>query len=547
MPRRKRRRPLLEDFNLLSGYPGFREAESKANDTPGSAPSRYDPPGVAGPSPKESSVPSIRAIESDVPVSAPRSGRSRTSSPSVPPPVEAIDAPLVSAVLDPLGAISDLSEGLSTGLEDLQDTKELDRRTLGNPSLEEIIRAGAEDRLGTNKAGKITTPRTRKASRRLRNPIPGLDPEQTRVLNTILGVGLKSGADYEELLAATETGLVESTLKNYTNQEETDADSLGWRQERTSIYGNGPQGPTNVKASARRFFEELKTDPGAQSAATPGLMAQAAQGSAFPERYDEEEAVAKPLLNTFLKRAKTAKRLGLPLPGVGRVGRTPKAQEEVSGRVPSVVYIGKKAENKFGLDVGENPAFDTVDPVHKEGSFHYQTDPKGRGLAIDVSGEADKLAAFNKWVARKWGGGLAELFYDPGINIDEGQPTEPIGGHDTHVHVAVDAPGSDFTGGYNSGGSAVGSQAAALVASGAPVGQVSEAVKAANEPMPIPLSPIEPPLAVGPILPDSLEEVGESGGAESGPNQGEILLDLLSQAYAGQAGSLPPRRPRRRR
>jgi hypothetical protein len=44
-----------------------------------------------------------------------------------------------------------------------------------------------------------------------------------------------------------------------------------------------------------------------------------------------------------------------------------------------------------------------VDPVHTEGSFHYrnfpgQFDGKTLGQGIDVSGEADQMSNFFKWL-----------------------------------------------------------------------------------------------------------------------------------------------------
>lgn len=71
------------------------------------------------------------------------------------------------------------------------------------------------------------------------------------VLRTVLAVGRRKGATPKQLLAAIETGLVESGLRNLNYG---DADSKGWRQERTSLYPN----PTNVAASAARFFNETK-------------------------------------------------------------------------------------------------------------------------------------------------------------------------------------------------------------------------------------------------------------------------------------------------
>jgi cell wall-associated NlpC family hydrolase len=138
----------------------------------------------------------------------------------------------------------------------------------------------------------------------------------------------------KNLLSASETGLVESHFENLPGG---DADSEGWRQERTSIYGTGPTGPRNVKASADRFYKELRTDPGAATAPTAGSAAQAAQGSAFPERYDEVKPQANAIVKAFerggLKPAQQrklaatqakAQKLGLAVGKQANVGIAPK-------------------------------------------------------------------------------------------------------------------------------------------------------------------------------------------------------------------------------
>lgn len=142
--------------------------------------------------------------------------------------------------------------------------------------------------------------RLKKAVKRSNPPstLPGLDAEQTQVANTVLKQGQKAGATRQEMLSAVETGIVESGLRNLNYG---DADSLGWRQERTSIYGTGPKGPTNVKASAKRYFAEAR-DAGPHP--TAGQLAQATQGSAYPERYDQVKAQAKPVLKTYLHATK---------------------------------------------------------------------------------------------------------------------------------------------------------------------------------------------------------------------------------------------------
>jgi hypothetical protein len=57
----------------------------------------------------------------------------------------------------------------------------------------------------------------------------------------------------------------------------------------------------------------------------------------------------------------------------------------------TIVALGKYAQ-KLGLRVSENPAFDQVDPVHTEGSYHYQD------KAIDVSGSKPLMEKFAKYV-----------------------------------------------------------------------------------------------------------------------------------------------------
>jgi hypothetical protein len=168
-------------------------------------------------------------------------------------------------------------------------------------------------------------------------PIPYEEsPEQQKVARTVLRTGKEEGATRKELMAAAETGIVEAPY--FKNPKGGDADSEGWRQERTSIYGTGPQGPTNVRASSKRFFEEAKSDPTVPGGGgeTAGQLAQTVQGSAYPERYEEHRGEAAAIVKAFfgsqpspksikdLAAAKReAKELGLKVGGQG-VGPPPK-------------------------------------------------------------------------------------------------------------------------------------------------------------------------------------------------------------------------------
>lgn len=217
--------------------------------------------------------------------------------------------------------------------------------TAGTPSPKELRSAQRSGTLRENARGYVTTPAVRKTAgtlkrlesraRRSNGPLPGLTPQQSKVARTVLRRGVKADATRRELLAAAETGLVEAP--NFENPAGGDADSEGWRQERTSIYGTGPTGPRNVKRSADRFFEEIRTDPGAATAPTAGAAAQAAQGSAYPERYDERKPEANAIVKAFergglkpaqqRKLAQTqvkARKLGLKVSDASSLGPAPK-------------------------------------------------------------------------------------------------------------------------------------------------------------------------------------------------------------------------------
>jgi murein DD-endopeptidase MepM/ murein hydrolase activator NlpD len=124
------------------------------------------------------------------------------------------------------------------------------------------------------------------------------------VAEQVYEVGTRMKAPHKLMVAAFETGLVESGMQNL---DHGDKDSLGWRQERASLYKD----PMNVPNSAKRFFEEgLSVLNGAnphgagvyQDSWTAGHLAQAIQGSANPDAYDQRRADAMSLLQQTRKK-----------------------------------------------------------------------------------------------------------------------------------------------------------------------------------------------------------------------------------------------------
>jgi len=251
------------------------------------------------------------------------------------------DAPISTKTVissKPLGAVAKpRSLGRSKPAPSYKPPKFEGAKTAGTPSIKELNAAAKQGAIRHNRAGYVTTPAIRRVSSSLKRleakarqsnePLPGLTAQQSKVARTVLRRGVKAGATKKELLAAAETGLVESGFENLGYG---DADSEGWRQERTSIYGTGPTGPRSVKRAADRFYEESRTDTGGargmgQSA---GELAQTIQGSAFPERYDERKPEANAIVKAFQRgglkpkqQAKLeatrerAKALGLRTPG----------------------------------------------------------------------------------------------------------------------------------------------------------------------------------------------------------------------------------------
>lgn len=336
--------------------------------------------------------------------------------------------------------------------------------TAGTPTRRELQRAARAGTLKVNKKGFATTPQVRlaagkvkqarKAVRKSGPSLAGLSSsEEKRAAKLDVRIGPKYGIPPSVLMAQQrqESGFNPAAVSSAGAQGisqfiPSTAASYGVE------YGTGqPEVKSQIRGQAKLLADSgFATDPKGAMTAYTGGYSDAEYNNPVLEGAADYKALDKrgnPKARRQLAKAQAkAQKLGL------RIGKR-KAAGKPSGpsRIPSVVYIGKQAEKKFGLSVGENPAFGGVAPVHVTDSYHYRTDSKGRGEAIDVSGDAEKMMAFDHWVARKWGKGVTELFYDPGISIKEGSEIGAIGGHEDHVHVAVAMPGEHIAGGVATG------------------------------------------------------------------------------------------------
>ena len=244
-----------------------------------------------------------------------------------------------------------------------------------------------------------------------------LTREQKNIVRQILKEGRRirdprARRIYER--AAVQTGLVESGLRNLNYG---DADSQGWRQERASLYPN----PTNVKASVRRFRQEFQQhyDPGEKAWQVAGQVQRPA--AQYLGRYKEVAPEAREILQAMRGQGG-----GGSLPG--------------GGGGPS----GYRTESRVNQGVRRDALLSYLDERGKPGAL--------LSLARGLDGAVEQVevpygnAKSNGGSLGKGGGNakssgqLLEMFHDPGINIDNGSPTAPIGGHGHHVHVAVSSP-----------------------------------------------------------------------------------------------------------
>jgi hypothetical protein len=250
------------------------------------------------------------------------------------------------------------------------------------------------------------------------------------------------GATDKQLLALIETGIVESGMRNL--KVAVDHDSLGFLQQRPSQGWGTPAQVTDVAYATRSFISRAKrNDKKNQSA---GQLAQSVQRSAFPGRYDLQEANAFAILNAVA-------------PGIGGGGQMPSAGGSF-GAWPS------SAASVHGHDSGIwRKIIALVSPTgldnHKYGTLYQnrRTDNGGwswhaSGRAVDFGGyNQDKLAQF--FEARR--PSVLELIHstkNANYGIQRGQVHDmghEFGLHKNHLHVAM-AGGGLVPRAYDTGG-----------------------------------------------------------------------------------------------
>lgn len=113
------------------------------------------------------------------------------------------------------------------------------------------------------------------------------------ITQTVFRTAVERGVTDKVLLAAFETGWVESHMNNLNCG---DRDSLGVFQQRPSQGWGTPEECMDPVHATNAFLDQAIPNDAGNPEFTAGQLAQSVQRSAFPDRYDESEAKALALI-----------------------------------------------------------------------------------------------------------------------------------------------------------------------------------------------------------------------------------------------------------
>jgi hypothetical protein len=233
------------------------------------------------------------------------------------------------------------------------------------------------------------------------------------------------GATRREALALMMAGFVESGFEHdkYSRVGSGDRDSVGFLQQRPS-QGWGPAGESPER-DAQQFLAHARalTKKGFKGSA--GELAQAVQRSAFPDRYDQARGRATAALGGAVGGTSAGSR-----PSWSEKSTFDReAFDTATKKARAGAFLAKRRPGSFLAKVLPQEAPDPADFTKTTQDFRPGQAPIASGR-VDTAGQKSGTGK----------GRLRELFYDPGVNIDEDRRTKAIGGHSDHVHVALSDP-----------------------------------------------------------------------------------------------------------
>lgn len=276
-------------------------------------------------------------------------------------------------------------------------------RDIGQRTISKVVRA----------ANELIRKRTEAANEKAESFDVGKAPPHGRdfgksslqIARTIIDVAKKLGASRKVMLAAIETAIVESGIRNLNYG---DRDSLGVFQQRPSQGWGTPAQVTNVRYAATQFLR--RAIPIAKKYGTAGQLAQAVQRSAFPAKYDQVKAQAISILRKlgisgFAKGGEIPGDEGQPVPILAHAKEwvlNPRQQRKIA----QWVGMGRdKLKARLGFSGG---------PEQFAGGGEVSDFGRPRNRRLDFGIELDRLK--NEFVkrARSWTSMFAETAADFG-------------------------------------------------------------------------------------------------------------------------------------
>lgn len=140
-----------------------------------------------------------------------------------------------------------------------------------------------------------TDGKTHKANAQLLDEKCAVPPDfDAAIINTVHDVATQRGVNDKVMLAAFETGWVESHMNNLNCG---DRDSLGVFQQRPSAGWGTPEQIMDPVYATNAFLDQAIPNDQEDPSMTAGQLAQSVQRSAFPDRYDQSEGKAREMID----------------------------------------------------------------------------------------------------------------------------------------------------------------------------------------------------------------------------------------------------------
>lgn len=521
---------------------------------------------VAGPYRSQSSNPKIR---SEATAHEHRTIPSAPTSPAPLAPTGPSTAPhtpdLVSLLTNPFGTVRSALSGAGSALAiptpPVVVPKPLEQKTLGSPSLEELL----SGHLGLNAAGKITTPSTRLAAR-------SLSDARSRLLRSALPSLAGLSAAERRILPFAEQAHKEypdvpvSVLMAQDKQEsgfnplaESSAGAFGTSQfipSTASSYGvqrgASPRAIQSQLSGQAHYLHDLgfsQSPQAALSSYSGGYAASAYNNPILTDaqtnygQLDRPTRVPQPVRSQYRQAAIAARRLGIKAPTQQEALQPASSSSHFPAHVARELHLVKTGQYDKGagtlvvdhgvsINQGHEPEIAARlkllsaklgvpvyiisgyrSPQHSVEVGGFANDPHTSGQAADIgigSASRDSVASIPE-----------SAFESVGLH----RPFYPESAAEVN-HVQLLNGGSPATGGGagSVGGFATGG---AILASGG-AAAATQAL-AAQQPQSAPISPLNSPFSAGPVMPDGY------GGAESAPLSS--VEELLALLHSGRRSS----------